>query len=699
MPGGLPGPNTNFEGIAQPETGLIVKFNPETGAWEDELRRDWNAAVRFTLPDEDVFAIDAEADPPVESDHFAGVGTVLFNMAVNPRSGALYVSNTEARNEVRFEGPGTFAGRTVRGHLQEARITVVDPSSGHVAPRHLNKHIDYDAQPSPPGVKERSLATPLGMAVTADGSTIYVAAFGSQTIGVLATESLENDSFVPDAADHIRLSGGGPSGLVLDEARGRLYALTRFDNSVSVVDTAARTELAQLALHNPEPASVVDGRRFLYDAALTSDNGEASCAGCHIFAGLDSLAWDLGNPDDSLSDIPNPSRGDDFGAPLAFNPMKGPMATQTLRGLANQGPMHWRGDRTAGSNGGDPLDEAGAFMQFNPAFENLIGRSSWLSEAEMRAFTDFILQVTPPPNPIRALDNSLTPDQNAGRNIFLGSILTDGDLSCAACHVLKPDQGFFGTDGFSSQDINFDNEFLTLKIPQLRNLYQKVGMFGAPAVSFFFPPTFDTQPMKDQIRGFGFLHDGSVDTVFRFLRLGGFFRPGFSFPGGDPARRRVEQFLLAFDANLAPIVGQQVTLTSANADAVGPHIDLLIARASTNRECGLAVTGVVAGEQRGWMLQAGEGDAPAMFIGDRAADPPLGGMPSCAHWPPSPARRSPIPACRPAPINAWRSIATRTASSTATRSILAPIPPTHAARRRVAAAIATTTRWSASPSW
>ena len=35
-----------------------------------------------------------------------GVGTVLFNMVVNPVSGKVYVTNTEARNEVRFEGPG-----------------------------------------------------------------------------------------------------------------------------------------------------------------------------------------------------------------------------------------------------------------------------------------------------------------------------------------------------------------------------------------------------------------------------------------------------------------------------------------------------------------------------------------------------------------------------------------------------------------
>ena len=100
----------------------------------------------------------------------AHVGTVLFNMAVNPVSGKVYVSNTEARNEVRFEGPGVFGGSTVRGHLHEARITVIDGTT--VTPRHLNKHIDYGVVPSPTGTAAASLATPTGMAVTGDGATL-----------------------------------------------------------------------------------------------------------------------------------------------------------------------------------------------------------------------------------------------------------------------------------------------------------------------------------------------------------------------------------------------------------------------------------------------------------------------------------------------------------------------------------------------
>src|SRR5215468_6102333 len=213
VPGGLPAPNVNTAGAPQPETGLIVKFNTTTAAWEDQSGRNWTNGVRFTLPDRDVFKIDALANPPVESDSYAHVGTVLFNMLVNPANGKLYVTNSDAHNEVRFEGPGTTA-TTVRGHLHEARITVIDGQT--VLTRHLNKHIDalpqgYRTVPMPAGVKDASLATPLGMAVASSG-TLYIAAFGSSAVGRMDTTELENDTFTPNAADHIAVSGGGPSG-------------------------------------------------------------------------------------------------------------------------------------------------------------------------------------------------------------------------------------------------------------------------------------------------------------------------------------------------------------------------------------------------------------------------------------------------------------------------------------------------------
>ena len=608
-PGGNPGPATDSSGERAPEVGLVVKYNNATGHWEDELRRIWDSSVRFNLPDKDVFAIDANNLTEVGS--APHVGTTLFNMAVNPATGTLYVSNTDARNEVRFEGPGLYAGHTVQGHLAEARITVI--SAAGVAPRHLNKHIDYSKLAGSPGfdsdAKNHSLSMPLDMTVSSDGKTLYVAAFGSSRVGVFDTASLENDTFDPVAAsaNYIAVSGGGPSGLVLDEARGLLYVMTRFDDSVKVVNLSSHSEVAALPLPNPEPPSVVKGRPMLYDANR-SGNGEASCASCHIFGDKDELAWDLGNPDASVTKSPIPIR---FGSllsflisigntlvstpingsnvPQDFHPMKGPFTTQTLRGLRYSGAMHWRGDRSTGATGTDAFDANVSFNNFIVAFQGLIGGNQ-PSPAEMQQFTDFQLQVFLPPNPVRNLDNSLTAAQQRGRDFYSGSRPSDGvnspladaqfgksSFNCAGCHTLDPSQGFFGTDG----DQSFEALPQIVKIPHLRNAYDKIGMFGTPQVDFYDAP--DSGFMGDEVRGFGFTGDGSTDTLFRFLNAA-VFRPtpnsGFPQNNPDGTRRDVEQFLLAFDTDLAPVVGQQVTLASDNAAAVGPRIDLLMKRAS-----------------------------------------------------------------------------------------------------------------------
>ena len=569
----------------------------------------------------------------------------------------MYVSNTDAQNLRRFEGHGTRLGRehTVQGHLAESRITVLSTSGAQS--RHLNKHIDYNVccAALPNAENAKSLAQPMDMVVTRDGKMLFVAAFGSSKVGMFKTAELEADSFVPDLSNQIAVSGGGPSGLALDENNRRLYVLTRFDNSISVIDLKQGRETAHVAMFNPEPASITQGRRLLYDASLTSSHGDSSCASCHIFGDFDSLAWDLGDPDTTTINNPGPFiLGPTINFPQGFtatlNPhfraLKGPMATQSLRGMANHGPMHWRGDRTGGNDeasvqpDGGAFNEDLAFKKFNVAFTGLNGRDAVLTDTQMQAFTDFVLQITYPPNPIRNLDNSLTPDQAAGRAMYFGEI-SDTFFNCNGCHVLDPDgnrefgvakPGFFGGDG----RYTFESETQFFKVPHLRNMYQKVGMFGMAQVPFFFLPG-DNGFKGDQVRGFGFLHDGSTDTLFRFHGSIVFrFRPlgalspldpgspgGFPFvapdhplagtlnPLGIKMRRQMEQFMLAFDSNLAPVVGQQVTRTRDNAVSVAPRIDLLMQRADAG-ECELIVK--ETGEHERGYLYRGNG----RFTTDRA---------------------------------------------------------------------------------
>lgn len=636
--GGSPAPNTNHAEVPQPSTGLIVRFNGQH--WVDELGREWDDHVKFDLPDKDVFVIDANATIPAQlsgaSGYFSGVGTILSSMVVNPVSKKVYVANTEARNEERFSGPGVFAGHSLRGHNVENRITVLDPQTHGVAPRHINPHVDYaDCCASLPNEEnELSLALPQGMAISADGDTLYVAALGSDKIGVFDTHTLEQDMYWPDPAEQLDVSGGGPTAVLLDESRNRLYVLTRFDNAISAINTSTGDEVQHLAMFNPEPASVTEGRRFLYDARLTSSHGDQACASCHVSGDMDHLAWDLGNPDADPMTAPGPFRsffGDDF----SINPLKGPMITQSLRGLANHGPMHWRGDRTGGFNGpsaqpnSGSFDEVAAFKQFNEAFDSLLGRSEPLSEGDMDAFAAFALQLTYPPNPIRALDNSLTPDQAAGRDMFFNKPATMG-AECNFCHHLDPHgnaefgvarPGFFGTDGSSVASEAFGQ---TLKIPHLRNLYQKVGKFGLEG-----DPVINPDPMLSQghtgpqIRGFGVTHDGSLDTVMRFISEMGFVvdptnPDGFGFDAqGFQERRQVEAFILAFDSDMAPIVGQQITLRSDNATTANPRINLLIARAAAG-ECDLVVRGIDASDRMaGYLYQNG------VFKRDEAGKPAL----------------------------------------------------------------------------
>jgi hypothetical protein len=153
-------------------------------------------------------------------------------------------------------------------------------------------------------------------------------------------------------------------------------------------------------------------------------------------------------------------------------------------------------------------------------------------------------------------------------------------------------------------------------------MYQKVGMFGL--VEFPGINPFDNRFKGDQIRGFGFLHDGAVDTLFRFHNATLFNQGpgnpnGFPLtPAGDQARRQVEALMFAFPSNLDAAVGQQTTRTSlVGYPGVGGRITALIARADSGL-CDVVVKGRVDGEERGYLYVGG-----GLFASDRANEPPI----------------------------------------------------------------------------
>jgi hypothetical protein len=210
----------------------------------------------------------------------------------------------------------------------------------------------------------------------------------------------------------------------------------------------------------------------------------------------------------------------------------------------------------------------------------------------MQAFTDFAMALSMPPNPVRALDNSLTADQLAGRSIFNGTPTTLLG-NCNTCHQLDPANKRFGTAGLMSFEGGRISE--NFKVPQLRNVYQKTGMFG-----FSLSNGAATGP---QIRGFGFSNDGSLDTLDNFFQ-----DPVFFFPAPvERSRAQVIEFVLAMDSDLLPVVGQQVTWRTGSSTAVENQLSLLKAQARVTTPqpaCDLVVRTNIDGASRSGLLQS-----------------------------------------------------------------------------------------------
>ena len=583
--GGPPAPNPprNPALGAAPSVGLIVKFNPANGRWEDEVGGNWSSRVNYTLPDNDVFVIDADAGTPAVIRTVSRVGTILFDAAVHPGTGNLFVPNTDARNLVRFE-------ENLRGHLVQTRVSIVNTVSGAVTPVDLNSHINYGTIPGPPAEIAQSLAQPGDGVFNAAGTVYYLTAFGSGKVGVL------NGAGAVTARITV---GPGPSGVALKESANRLYVLNSLDNTISTVNTTSNTQIATTGVtgasrFDPSPDVIKTGRRFMYDAALTSGHGDTSCSTCHIGSNFDNLAWDLGDPQGAF--VPFSSAPWVTFAPLGpngsttgFDPMKGPMTTQTLRGLKNLEPFHWRGDRQD-------------FQAFNPAFINLLGRGSQLSVADMNAFTNFIMTVNFPPNPFRNLDNSMpssitvpnqtgggattTGNPNNGQTHFTNLNLDAGVFSCNLCHVLPTGTTtnlFNGGAEGESQDF---------KIPHLRNMYEKVG-FDVIRPNL---PSGNAANigLSAQKRGFGFIHDGAV-SLTEFLAAS-------VFTSTTQQERDLFAFMLAFPTESVAAIGRQVTVTTANKTnaTVISNIGTLVAQAEAGN-CDLIVKGESSGAARGFV--------------------------------------------------------------------------------------------------
>jgi YVTN family beta-propeller protein len=552
-----------------PRVAHIARKNA-ANQWIDDNGRNWTNQITWGVVDNDLAVINSST---LATTYVTGLMTCVASVGVAP-NGTILTVGIEARNEIRFEPKldGKFA------KMMGAFV----PAGGTGTPTltDLNPHLTYATSSIPEMQRYQSIGDPRGVAWLPDSSIAFTAALGSNCVIALS----------PTGARIAKISvGEGPSGVVTSPSGAFVYALNRFEGSVSAINTTSLSETGRASFHDATPSSVKVGRKFLFDTNLTSGLGHTSCATCHIDGRSDRVAWDLGDPTgvvqvfDETCQVPGC---------IAWHPMKGPMTTQTLQSIIGNEPFHWRGEKND-------------LSEFNVAFTHLQGRDAEITASEMASLSNYLNSLAFPPNPNRNLDNSLktslpiiggvvtglggTGNPVAGQTIFNTSQIFGAPpgLTCLNCH-----SGVAGSNNIV--DIPAPGgEAQNRKNAPLRDVWRKTGANRASTTA---------------LRGFGFDHNGEEATLQDLLSI------GFAFPAGTTGaqqRRDVEAFCLSFGSATHAAVGAQTTATGVNNDTA--RINSFIALANANA-LGLIVKGNVGGVARGYLFVSGA------FKSDRALD-------------------------------------------------------------------------------
>lgn len=477
-----------------------------------------------SLPDRDLIAIQTTATPATDfvdaTQTRTGLGTTLLNVHARPGTNELWIPNTDALNGA-VRGEKNFVG----GQVVRNRVTVVDVVAN------TTNVIDLDAFSAPFNV---GFAQPAAVCFDVPRNRAYVAAFGSDRIAVLdATTRLPLGWYTlapltppmpASATSPLTPARCGPRGLWLAPSGAELYVFNQLDDSFSRIDLVA-TPLAGGAApvatslgFDPTPANVKRGLGHLANADLSLSR-TSSCFSCHVDGHYDQLAWDLAkflDPQGTASASLTYERDD-----------KGPMTTQSLRGLRELAPFHWRGEQRA-------------LADFNGAFVDLLKRATPLTSEQFAELEAATFSLVYPANQRQDPARTYTGAAAAGLNVYQNTA-TLGALRCGDCHALP-----FGSSAQLVNEIN-GPPARSFKVAQLRDVAGKLS------------PAFNVGGgigMRTDI-GFGLLHSATIESLPSFVG-----NPPFStLPSDVPL---LAAFLEKFDSGLAPATGWQRTIDAAN---------------------------------------------------------------------------------------------------------------------------------------
>ena len=491
------------------------------------------------IPDRDLYVFNTATDQLLQV--VDTVGTLLYGIAVDS-GGRVYVAQTEARNDANGKA-GTqkhgMAELENRAFLNQ--ITKVGCGDGCGDPAF------FDLEPLPPQNpgKDHALATPFGIAVSDDDSTLVVTAAASHRLFTVDADTGEvlgrvDTDWVPRGVALVNTEAGAPS---------QAWVLNALANSVSLVDLADPanpTVTATVALEDPSDPDLKRGR-IAFNDGNASSTGTFACASCHPDGHTDQLLWVLDTP---LCDV-----GCD---------QIQPRLVQDIRGLRGSAPYHWDGipgDPFGGVNTANivnPIEPncdkdvpesctlhvlegslATTMCDYRDCEANDEGKAGPLSGAERAAMAKYLLSVPYPPSVERPYTNAVTDKFKEGVRKF------QLEKQCGNCHR----QPFWTVTNMGGSGMD---------VPSWRGASDRWK--NAPQNRFFF---------ADRVRG---------DTR------------GFPERYGFVNDQDMYQMILEGSVGFSGSLGRQVTLSSATA-RLTTTTDLLIALERSASEGGIVLQG------------------------------------------------------------------------------------------------------------
>lgn len=503
------------------------------------------------LPDIDLLSVNISTLEITERGR--GLHTIGNMHGENPATKEYWTLGVDSHNELFQSEPAA------KGIFQDNTLTIVETYLQGPLPKTPDRTTNFNVIDSEIAGNPKTVSMPWGLHFDEATGFAWVTSSTGDFVAVVGPDGTRRDTL------DLHLPDGSIPRQVMQDATGTLLLVYCWGtNEIKVVSLLAENfnqVLLNLNLgHDPCPSQVQAGREIFYDAD-NSANDTVTCGSCHPGGGGDSLGWNI--QDDPVDN-------------------KGVMITQTLFGIEDSFPHHWRGERD--------------LEDFNVAFPGLLGGVllDTTPGSEQDQFGAFVNGLTSYANPnvhisrkiVDSMTNSPLEDGSIGSaiagDVVFNEVSSDGSGACVTCHFLPT-----GSSGDTIPEVG--SPFAERTHPEITQNDNTVELKDQRVVDVELAAAIGGGTFPFQLLGSGWAHNGTVRSLLGFLQIFGALTPQQQSDG--------TAFMKQFDSGTAPSVHAVFQLNSDTVLANSKKVRRFLLNQAQDGWCGVIVVGTTTNGQ------------------------------------------------------------------------------------------------------